>query len=169
MANLIEGTYATSGGVFQPGRDFTPKTDGSVSNSKDNIDPILRTSSTHSVGSTSQISNIITPANTTPPTPSAPALTSTAATSSLCKCNAEDDEPTSNKCTRSHCKQSSGQALSGMASSIAQLANAIANDSAIPFPQYEQIKVFKIIRRDTTFADTLLAIKKKSTQMCFIQ
>ncbi|KAG6839328.1 hypothetical protein C0991_003624, partial [Blastosporella zonata] len=97
MANLIEGTYATSGGVFQPGRDFTPKTDGSVSNSKDNIDPILRTSSTHSVGSTSQISNIITPANTTPPTPSAPALTSTAATSSLCKHNADDDEPTSGK------------------------------------------------------------------------
>ncbi|KAG6841388.1 hypothetical protein C0991_011552 [Blastosporella zonata] len=73
-----------------------------------------------------------------------------------------------------------------MASSIAQLSNVIANDSAIPSPQRkqaavcmikdddelsedEQIKVFKIIRRDTTFADTLLAIKKKSTQMCFIQ
>jgi len=82
-------------------------------------------------------------------------------------------------------KQSSGHAIAGMASSIAQLASSFANDTVIPSPQRKRaaihaieddgdlsendmIKVFKIIRRDTTFADTLLAIRKKESRTRFI-
>lgn len=104
------------------------------------------------------------------------------------KCNAADsDEPTTAKCHRGHShKQSSGEAITGMASSIAKLASAFANDAVVLLPQCKravihaieydgdlsengQIEVYKIIHCDTTFADTLLAIRQKGSCTHFIK
>jgi hypothetical protein len=104
------------------------------------------------------------------------------------KRNAADSyEPTAAKRHRGHSrKQSSGEAITGMASSIAELASAFASDAVVPSPQRkraaihaieddgdlsenEQIEVYKIIRRDTTFADTLLAIRQKGSRTRFIK
>ena len=49
---------------------------------------------------------------------------------------ADSDEPTTAKRHRGHsCRQSSGDAIAGMASSIAKLASAFANDAVVPSPQ----------------------------------
>jgi hypothetical protein len=100
----------------------------------------------------------------------------------------ESDEPASVKRPRKNHgrKESSSHAISGMASSIAQLAEAFTSEAVIPSPQRkraaihaieddgglsddEMIEAFKIIRRDTTFADTLLAIQKKESRVRFIK
>ncbi|KAG6807625.1 hypothetical protein H0H92_006890 [Tricholoma furcatifolium] len=180
--NGKKGTYATGAGVFRPGRDFTPETEPRASDDEQNIHPMLRSSSSNSVLLVERASSLS--ASTLPVTPS-PA--SAPPISARKREAAEEDEPGSSKRSRGHGRrQSSGQALSGMASSIAQLASSLVNDTVVPSPQRkqaavriieddgdlseeEQIKVFKIIRRDTSFADTLLAIKKKSTRTHFIQ
>lgn len=76
--------------------------------------------------------------------------------------------------------------ITGMASSIAQLAMAVASDAVIASPQrkmpairaieddgdlldHEQITVFRVIRCDTAFVDTILAISKKDTHTHFIK
>lgn len=73
-----------------------------------------------------------------------------------------------------------------MASSIAQLATAVASDTVIVSPQckmvairtieddgdlldHEQITVFRVICCDTAFVDTILAISKKDTRTLFIK
>jgi len=105
-----------------------------------------------------------------------------------CKRNAADsDEPTTAKCHRGHShKQSSGEAITCVASSIAELASTFASNAVVPLPQHkqaaihaikddgdlsknEQIEVYQIIHCDTTFADTLLAIRQKGSHTHFIK
>ena len=73
-----------------------------------------------------------------------------------------------------------------MASSVDHLAARFANDGPVTSPERkcqaihaikddddlsedECIHAYQMIRKDTTFADTLLAIHKKETCTCYIQ
>jgi hypothetical protein len=86
-------------------------------------------------------------------------------------------------------KQSKNQkhsAIDSMASSVDCLAATFANDGPVASPEWkhqaihviedddnlsedECIHAYQIIHKDTTFADTLLAICKKETCTCYIQ
>ena len=96
------------------------------------------------------------------------------------------DAAVSGKQSRNSHWKSGSQAIDGMASSISQLANAITADTIIPSPVQkqaaihtveddgdlsddEQLRVFKVICHDTGFADTILAICKKSACTRFIK
>jgi hypothetical protein len=73
-----------------------------------------------------------------------------------------------------------------MASAVDHLAAAFANDGPVTSPEWkhqaihvieddddlledERIHAYQIIHKDTTFADTLLAIHKKETRTHYIQ
>lgn len=103
------------------------------------------------------------------------------------KREAADSDVIPNKRSRGHDrKQSSSQVMAGMVSSLDRLANVWACDTTITSPQrksaaihaieddgdlseHETIKAFRIIRRDTAFADTLLAIRNKESRTRFIK
>lgn len=86
-------------------------------------------------------------------------------------------------------KRSKGRkhsAIDSMASSVDRLAAAFANDGPVASPERkrqaihaieddddlsedERIHAYQMIRKDTTFADTLLSIRKKKTRTRYIQ
>lgn len=207
MADLVEGTYATGAGVFRPGRDFTPDPDSSSdggAGEDDTIDPVLQQGTRESISFAAATPAISAPTPAVPTTMAATSASTTTGATAPSPINAttsqpsrnalsrkrdatESDELTSTKRQRGHGrKQSSSQAITGMASSIAQLATAVASDAVIASPQrktaairaieddgdlsdHEQIAVFRVIRRDTAFADTILAISKKDTRTLFIK
>jgi hypothetical protein len=84
----------------------------------------------------------------------------------------------------SHWK-SGHQSIDGVASSINRLADVFSADTTVLSPARkwaaihaikddgdlsdDELKVFKIIRRDTSFADTILAIRKQSAHTRFIK
>ncbi|KAG6806703.1 hypothetical protein H0H92_010312, partial [Tricholoma furcatifolium] len=82
--------------------------------------------------------------------------------------------------------KSGSQAIEDMAASIKSLADAVSNDAPVPSPARkrsaihmieddgqlsddEQIKVIKMICRDTSFADTILAIRKPNARTRYIK
>jgi len=159
MANLIEGMYATGEGAFHVG-DTTPVASAVSSDSEqDFIDPAL-----------------LQPGSPLPPAPTlstpSPTVTNLAAPSNAM---------TSAKRIRNGHKRSGSSAIDG-AVSINHLANAISADTAVvtiaspackcaaiyAIEDDEQIQVYKIIRHDTSFADALLAIRKKEACTRFI-
>jgi hypothetical protein len=90
------------------------------------------------------------------------------------------------KRSRNGHRKSGSQAIDGVASSINRLADAFTTDTVTPSPARkraaihaveddgdlsddEQLRVFKIIRHDTGFADTILAIRKKCARTRFIK
>jgi len=170
MADLVEGTYATGKGVVRPGQDQTPSIDSNSDSDYEKfaIDPAILQMS---VGApTSSIS-------VTPLTP-APASSKRQAADTL--------EPVSGKRTRQGRKKSGSQAIGDMASSIDRLASTFAVDAAVPSPMRkraaihaieddgdlsdnEQTQAFQIIRKDTAFADTILAIRKKDARTRLIK
>ncbi|KAG6823953.1 hypothetical protein H0H92_008488, partial [Tricholoma furcatifolium] len=159
MADLIEGTYATGKGVIR-GEHTPSSSDHSGSDHEDNtpfpIDPILVNPSTPSV--------------------SRPLSASQAGSSSALSRSRHSRTG----------KKSGSQAIEDMAASIKSLADAVSNDAPVPSPARkrsaihmieddgqlsddEQIKVIKMIRRDTSFADTILAIRKPNARTRYIK
>jgi len=174
MADLVEGTYATGKGAAHPGHDCTPSVASSFSSGDDSpIDPILCQTSAPPVSAS-------TLASSAPAMLPAPAPTSG-------KCQAADSfKSTSGKQVRHAHKKSGSQAIEDMASSIDWLASAVAVDAAVPSPackratihaieddgnlsDNKQTQVFQIICKDTTFANTILAIHKKDAHTWFIK
>lgn len=188
MCELVEGTYATGEGVVRPGRDYTPESSDSASDNDTglgddlSIEPALRQNGTLPILPSASNSSEVDISVVVAPFTQIPKIEASRKREA-----ADSDETPFFKRQRGHGrKQSSGQAITGMASSIAQLASAVAGETAVPSPQRkrsaihaieddgdlsedEQIQVFKIIRRDTAFADTLLAIRKKESRTRFIK
>ncbi|KAG6907216.1 hypothetical protein DXG01_009872 [Tephrocybe rancida] len=144
IASLVEGTYATGAAVFRPGRDFTPAlSDNNTVHSKpsDFIDPSLSGDS-----SEQSITSVVASA---PPSASVRTVsfteTSNSTPANKSAGTTDRDEPGSTKHQHGHGrKQSTGQAISGMATSIAQLASAVANDAggvAAPSPQRKRAAI----------------------------
>ncbi|KAF5367349.1 hypothetical protein D9615_010294 [Tricholomella constricta] len=174
MADLIEGTYATGKGVVRPGCNETLSdgSDSSSENDSDIIDPLLLSiTSTPSAPSS---------------TPFQPSPVSDALPSVGKRHAADPGSSISSKRARHGRKKSSSQAIEEMASSINRLVEAVATDTSAPSParkraaihmieddadlsDNEQLKVIKIIRRDTTFADTILAIRKAESRTRYIK
>jgi tellurite resistance protein len=82
-------------------------------------------------------------------------------------------------------KQPDSHAIASVAAAMTHLADVIAADTVVPSPERkrkaievieddgdlsgsEMNKVYKIVRRDTAFADTVLAIRKKTARTSFI-
>ncbi|KAG6826692.1 hypothetical protein H0H87_006689 [Tephrocybe sp. NHM501043] len=162
IAELVEGSYATGQGL--------------PDNEEDLIDPLLQSAAIDPpTPSTTPPASSSPPSATSTPPALAPALTATS--------NPVSSAPRS---SRNGHRKSGSVAIDGMASSIDRLAAAVAADAVVPSPSRkraaihaieddgdlsdeEQLKVFKIIRRDTTFADTILAIRKQSARTRFIK
>ncbi|KAG6834959.1 hypothetical protein H0H93_006081 [Arthromyces matolae] len=161
MADLVEGTYATGKGVVRPG-DHSEDTD--ISDAE--------TNNSHSDPNVSQISVISESRSAKSTTPATPA-------------RVVDTPSTSNKRSRGH-RKSGSQAIDGMTSSIARLAEAFAADAVVPSPSRkraaihmieddgqltspEQLKAYKLIRTDTSFADMIVSIRNQSARTAFIK
>ncbi|KAG6847438.1 hypothetical protein H0H93_008101 [Arthromyces matolae] len=182
MADLIEGTYATGKGVVRPGREQTPS-DGSDSGDEDLsfIDPVLLADVPSQAAPTSPPPPSISTTSSSQPTP----MSSQASGSNSPSNSLRTPAPVGPRVRHSR-KVSGTQAIEGMATSINRLAEAVSNDAAVPSPirkrqaihlieddgdlsDDEQIKVIKIIRRDTSFADTILAIRKAESRTRYIK
>ncbi|KAF8226431.1 hypothetical protein L208DRAFT_1407059 [Tricholoma matsutake] len=181
MADLVDGTYTTGTNVYHPGHDNTPKKSDSGSSDDDgqpstqSIDPTLTNNSESNTSSASIETSISTPTTASSPIP----------TFLSHKCQAVQSN-TTERPPPSACKQSSSQAITSVAAAMTPLAGAMAADTVVPSPECkrkaievieddgdllenEMNKVYKIVCRDTAFADTVLAIDKQTACTSFIQ
>lgn len=188
MADLVEGTYATGKGVVRPGRNCTP----SVASSDDSDDDFSKDSPLNPILCSSQTS-------VTPISAVANALAASSGSVALATLSgvfptpgkrqaADSFESMSGKRVR-HGRKLGSHAMEGVASSIDRLAAALTVESVggtAASPEHkqaaihvieddgdlsdnEQIQIFRVIRKDTAFADTLLSIHKKDDRTQFIK
>jgi hypothetical protein len=182
IADLIEGTYATGKGVVQPGE---PTSDSSK-DKDDNIDPTLSQLLPSSITPASSNVAPSAPILATPVVATMTELAVSAMAASTVASTPSTDAVASSKRSRNGHWKSGSQAIDGVASSISRLADAFAADIITPSPAQkqaaihaveddgdlsdeEQLRVFRVICHDTGFADTILAIRKKSTCTHFIK
>jgi hypothetical protein len=169
MADLIEGTYATGKGIVRAGSP----SDSSDSESSDEeelpIDPALTSTS-------ATTASPVVPTSTTSTTLALTTASQAASTPIV-----------SNKRSRNGHRKAGSQAIDGMMTSIHHLAQSLATDTAVisspvrkraaihaieddgDLSDDEHLRVVKHIRHDTGFADTILAICKKSIRTRFIK
>jgi hypothetical protein len=181
IADLIEGTYVTGKGVFWSGE---PTSDSSE-DEDDTIDPALSQFLSSSITTSSTVASSV-PTLSTPVAATMTGLSVSAMAAPTATSTPSADAAASGKQFRNGHRKSGSQAIDSVASSINRLADAFATDTVTPSPAWKwaaihaveddgdlsddkQLRVFKIIRHDTGFSDTILAIHKKCACTCFIK
>jgi len=191
---LIEGTYATGDGVFRPGHDGIPDdaTDESrsVDAGSDRDAQFLDDDAFKSLPSHMVPIPVLTPSTAATTHFDTPDLKPVSRKRSAADSGQADPVKRQNRGR----KPTGSQAVMDVASSIDRLASAFSGPGASgatgssvmtsperkrhaihlieddsDLSENERISAFKLMRRDTSFADTILAIRSKETRTRFIQ
>ncbi|KAF8154309.1 hypothetical protein B0H34DRAFT_800166 [Crassisporium funariophilum] len=183
MHELVVGTVATGEGAFRPGRDFTPVTEAG-----ENGDDAAsrRLPSAQGDGSDTEELGDESSCCYTHPTPLGP-VTPWRANSNGQKCAADDsfESVLSSKKTRGR-KPTAGHAITNVASSVQELATTFVGSmgsNATPerktaiqmlevdgnLSENEKIGAIQLFRKDSSIAQSYLAIKMKETRTRYIQ
>ncbi|KAF8815799.1 hypothetical protein BYT27DRAFT_7248846 [Phlegmacium glaucopus] len=182
LHDLVVGTVATGEGAFRPGRDFTP-----ISEPGENGDIASRFSPSVPGDGTEDEEGVDNDKAVDIRTPLGP-VTPWQANENGRKCVAADDSFESASSSKRACgrKPTAGHAMTEVASSVRDLATAFVGSmgststpkckTAIQMleedrdlSEDEKIDAIQLFRKDSTIAQSYLAIKKKETRARYIQ